>query len=153
MQRKLKSVGTLLLALLVALLGARLDLCACDATSHGFFCADTSAVEVQASGCCASSCCDEASPTSLSGPEAQAQSPTCGCPVLDLAGSPTETSVAPTLTHAHALSFASLAGDPGVALAPWTDTDPQDRVSWLRRRGPTSHRGLRRHLELHVLRC
>lgn len=159
------------LAILLAFAGGTIDLCSCDSGVHGVFCTQSqtsaschegpatpipapdaccasTAVPVAAESCCGG-CEEEATP---SGPELRGVG--CGCPVLTLDHSPTEaaTSASPTTGLDRSsdvlLNIASSAALGGW-LAPVSNaTGLEPWPSWRPRRS-----SLRRHLELHVIRC
>lgn len=145
------------LAVLLVFAGGVVDLCACDATSHGTFCADD-ASDPQASchgvsapspqvahGCCAG---DEPAQPAETNEGIKAAG--CGCPVIVLEQSPSESpaSSSPGLDRSTELGLSLspmvldgwIAPTSGVLRATVRATEP---------RAPA----LRRHLELHVLRC
>lgn len=138
-----------LLALLLAFAGGVIDLCACDAGSHGAFCADAgeSAVAschgepavVEKHGCCGGGpapATDEA--LTAAG---------CGCPVLVLEQPPSESPVPVVGFDRTSDAGLAIAALPVSWVAPAGDF-PADEP-WRR---PPRVPALRRHLELHVLR-
>lgn len=152
------------LAVLLAFAGGIVDLCSCDASSHGAWCDDAGAA-AQASchgergpapspadGCCAAlepatpSCCDETAQE----PQQQAvKAAGCGCPVIVFDRSPSESSA----TSSHVDLSTELGGAlTPVLLAGWAAPDALEPWQAVRASEPRAP-ALRRHLELHVLRC
>jgi hypothetical protein len=137
------------LAVLLVLAGGVVDLCACDAGSHGAFCTDEAvaschderaAAPVEAHGCCSSAPAAPAEALTAAG---------CGCPVIVLEQPPSESPVASTAAG----DATSDLGAASVALATgWVvpEGDAPCDEPWRR---PPRPPALRRHLELHVLRC
>ena len=154
---------SMVLAVLLVFAGGLLDLCACDAGSHGAFCAQAGSVTEMSchavaapepvDDCCAPavvegpSCCDAAAPVETG---ETVSSEGCGCPVIVLERSPSESPT--TSSAAHLDPTRELSATPSLALlAGWiasNDDAPWPSVRAAEPRAPA----LRRHLELHVLR-
>lgn len=134
-----RALVLLLLALLMALGGASLDLCAC---------APGAAPVAQAmdEGCCCcvpepARCDEPAAPSErTSGPALEAA---CGCGRLELPAPTAETTVATASVEAPATVVLTLAPSRAADL----------RALDARALGPPDDPGRRRHLLLHVLRC
>lgn len=142
----------MVLSVLLVLAGGVVDLCACEAGAHGAFCADDGAgataschapapTEVAAHGCCAS----EPAP----GPAEALTGAGCGCPVIVLEQPPSES---PVTSVAGTDSTSDLGPLSASLPAGWvlTVADAPCDEPWRR---PPRPPALRRHLELHVLRC
>lgn len=163
----------LVLAILLAFAGGTIDLCSCDSGVHGVFCAQsetgTSCHESAVAplpppdSCCTTtapapvavseSCCGGEDEAPASGPELELRGAGCGCPVLTLDHSPSEsaTSASPTTGLDRSSDVAHLASS--AALGGWLAPASSARggepwPSWRPHRSK-----LRRHLELHVIRC
>lgn len=154
-----RNSSSVILATIVAIAGGTLDLCACDATSHGFLCPETAAShcgpaeQEPAEPSCCSTTPAQAEESPQPAPEGpQVRAPRCDCPVIDLQVSPTET---PDLTSVRgstpvlvATVFLEASPAPptrveALSVPPWWDAGPPSVYS----------SSLSRHLELRVLRC
>lgn len=153
MSRRGRKISSVVLAALMVLAGASIDLCACDAAAHGYFCPEDQAashcapVEPAPSSCCAGAL-EERAPD---GPQVRATS--CDCPVIDLALPPAEAPEAQVAHDGPAATLAATHADASLA----SSLTSLEVVAWPPRREagpPRGHSGpLPRHLELHVLRC
>lgn len=160
MRRALRPLS-LVLAVLLVFAGGLLDLCACDASSHGALCAQAGATGVAtchdapapepAHGCCAEvvieapSCCAE---TSLE-PSETITAAGCSCPVIVLERSPSES---PASSAPHLDRSSELGAMPSPALlTAWLPPASEEVRAAPWPSGPPGPK-LRRHLELHVLR-
>lgn len=144
------------LAVLLVFAGGALDLCACDASSHGAFCADEGAEAVApchgesapapAAPSVAHGCCGAAEPVPSGGEALRAAG--CGCPVLVLEQPPSESPVTSIVGFDRTSDLCVASATLLVGWAP-----PADEEVWAEPwRRPPRAPALRRHLELHVLR-
>lgn len=158
MHQRTRTIFRVLLAIVMLVAGRTVALCACDAAGHGLFCADESAGHCGPTAAApvetASSCCggDEALAPEPRYDGLELAAGPCECPELDLSLPPAEVESASSrasaldelvLAQSHVdVVTDDVAAEAARTLARWDADPPRARRS-----------SLRRHLELHVLRC